>query len=191
MIWLAHPQKKSFCEGLADSYQAGAKSAGAEVKMMRLAEMKFDANRQVGSGSEQPTLEPDLITWQKAISWADHIMVIHPYWWAAMPGRAKAVFDLALTPDFAFKYHSGNKITWDKLLTGKTGEGIITSDAPSWVDTFLFGRLGRRVLKDRVLGFCGVKVKRVLQFGSVKTSTPEKRKKWLRKARKMGAKAAA
>ena len=91
MIWLAHPKSGSFCEGLAESYKAGAKSAGAEVKMIRLAEMDFDANAFAGYGDERPELEPDLVAWQETISWADHIVVVHPYWWAGMPGRAKAL----------------------------------------------------------------------------------------------------
>ena len=60
-------------------------------------------------------LEPDLVAWQEAVAWADHVMIIHPYWWAAMPTKAKAVLDRALTPGFAFKYHK--KGTYIRTLT--------------------------------------------------------------------------
>ena len=36
-----------------------------------------------------PPLEPDLLEWQQGIAWADHLLIIHPYWWGAMPTRAK------------------------------------------------------------------------------------------------------
>lgn len=189
MIWVAHPEKESFCGGLAKSYQAGAEAGGAEVRRIDLSKMNFDANAHAAFGRNREELEPDLKSWQETITWADHLVVIHPYWWAGMPARAKAVIDRALTSGFAFKYHDKGML-WDKLLKGKTGEGIITSDTPPLIDTLIYGRPGRRVLKNQILGFCGVKVKRILQFGSVKMSTPEKREQWLAKAVKMGKRAA-
>ena len=59
------------------------------------------------------------------------------------------------------------------------------------LDTLLYLKAGRRVLKKQVLGFCGVKTKRVVQFGSVKLASPAKIQGWLRKAGRFGAKAAA
>ena len=190
MIWVAHPKENSFCEALADSYQAGAKEAGAEVRFMRLADMNFDANAQSAYEPDRPKLEPDLIAWQEAIIWADHLMIVHPYWWGGMPGQAKVVFDRALTPGFAFKYHEGKKLTWDKLLKGKTMEGIITSDAPPLLDSLLFKKPGRQVLKKMIFEFCGVKVKKIHQFGSVKTSSVKQRQAWLNKVRQLGEKVA-
>ncbi|MAI44822.1 MAG: hypothetical protein CBC34_002735 [Hyphomicrobiaceae bacterium TMED74] len=37
------------------------------------------------------------LAWQENIAWADHILIVHPYWWGAMPTKAKAVLDRALT----------------------------------------------------------------------------------------------
>jgi putative NADPH-quinone reductase len=156
---------------------------------MNLAEMEFDLGID-GFGDGSVPLEPDLAAWQQNVAWADHLFVVHPYWWGAMPTRAKAVLDRGLTPRFAFKYHQRG-VAWDKLLTGKTADAVITSDTPPLLDTLLYGRPGRRVLKNQVLGFCGIKTKRLVQFGSVKLAKPEKIARWLESAATMGARAAA
>jgi len=188
-IWVAHPKAGSLSEGLADSYQRGAEESGAEVRRMDLHTMQFDRNDDdIGFGSSE--LEPDLKAWQDNINWADHIMIVHPYWWGAMPTKAKAVIDQAFRSGFAYRYKARG-VAWDKLLTGKTGDGIITSDTPPLIDTLLYWRPGRRVLKTQLFDFTGIKPKNIIQLGSVKMATEEKIKGWLGRVQKMGAKAAA
>ncbi len=191
-IWVAHPKGSSLCGGLADAYQAGAERAGADVRRMNLSEMAFDLNFEGYKdpyGERQAALEPDLEQWQDSMRWADHVMVVHPYWWGGMPAKAKAVLDRALSPGFAFKYRR-KSVLWDKLLTGRTGDVIITSDTPPWFDTLLYRKPGRRVMKNQVLGFCGIMVKKVLQVGTVKTASDKKIARWIGKAERMGARAA-
>lgn len=188
-IWAAHPRADSLCMGLADAYQAGAEAQGAEIRRLDLHAMEFDLNAN-GYGKHATPLEPDLLAWQEAVAWADHILVVHPYWWGSMPTKAKAVIDRALAPGFAFKYHRRG-IGWDKYLTGKTADVVITSDTPPWLDTLIYWRPGRRVLTNQILGFCGVKTRRALQFGSVKTASPEKIRGWIARARRLGARAVA
>ena len=188
-IWMAHPRANSLCSGLADAYQAGAREAGATVRRMDLHAMRFDAYFEGYGGAEPLPLEPDLLAWQEGITWADHLIVVHPYWWGAMPARAKAVLDRALLPGFGFKYHARGT-GWDKLLTGRTADVIITSDTPPWLDTLLYRKPGRRVLRNQVVGFCGVKMRKLVQFGPVKTANDARRAHWIARARRMGRAAA-
>jgi NAD(P)H dehydrogenase (quinone) len=188
-VWSAHPRAGSLSDALADAYAAGAQQGGAEVRQLNLSDMTFGTDFP-GYTDATPPLEPDLKAWQDNIVWADHLFFVHPYWWGAMPSKAKAVLDRALLPGFAFKYHD-KKVAWDKLLTGKTADAIITSDTPPLIDTLLYRKPARRVLKTQVLGFCGVKVRKVIQLGSVKTSTPARINSWIERARQMGVKAAA
>lgn len=188
-IWVAHPKADSLCKGMADAYQDGVEASGSEVRRMDLCNMTFDLNTD-GYGADAPPLEPDLIAWQEAIAWADHILIVHPCWWGTMPTKAKSVIDRALTPGFAYKYHRRG-LAWDRLLTGKTADVVITSDTPPLVDTLIYWRPGRRVLRNQILGFCGVKTRRAVQFGSVKTASPEKIGRWVTEARNLGVRAAA
>lgn len=187
-IWVAHPRPESLCGAIAGAYQAGAERHGADVRRMNLSEMSFDTAFD-GYGHDTRPLEPDLVAWQQHIAWADHLLFVHPYWWAAMPATAKAVLDRALLPGFGFKYRRKG-IMWDKLLTGKTADAIITSDTPPILDTILYRKPGRRVLKNQVLEFCGIKTKRVLQFGPVRGAPDKKIARWLARAETIGAKAA-
>ena len=103
--------------------------------------------------------------------------------------QAKAVLDRALTPGFGFKYHD-RKVAWDKLLRGKTAEGVITSDTPPLLDTVLYHKPARRVLRNQVFGFTGMKVRRMVQLGSVKLASKKKIENWFGRMRRMGKRAA-
>ncbi|WP_297767389.1 NAD(P)H-dependent oxidoreductase [uncultured Roseovarius sp.] len=187
-IWVAHPRATSFCSALADAYEAGASEAGATIRRMDLNAMRFDPHFE-GYGPDMPALEPDLAEWQENIAWADHLLIVHPYWWGAMPARAKAVLDRALTSGFGFKYHRRG-MGWDKLLTGRTADAILTSDTPTLIDTLLYLKPPRRVIRNQVLKFCGIRPRKVVQFGSVKLSDATKRTRWIERARDMGRTAA-
>lgn len=188
-IWVAHPKAGSLCAAMADAYQAGLEQNGAEVRRLNLCDMRFDMDFD-GYGETAPALEPDLLAWQDAIRWSEHMLFVHPYWWGAMPTKAKAVLDRALTPGFAYKYHQRG-MGWSKLLSGRSADVFVTSDTPPLIDALVYRRPGRRVIKNQVLGFCGVHARNVLQFGSVKLASPEKIDRWLKRARRLGAAAAA
>lgn len=187
-IWVAHPKANSLNAALADAYEAGARGEGAEVRRMDLSDMTFETEF-LGYGPDAPDLEPDLVQWQNNVAWADHILIVHPYWWAAMPARAKALLDRALTPGFAFKYHRRG-VKWDKLLEGRTADAIITSDTPPLLDTILYRSPGRRVLRNQVLKFVGIKPRHIVQFGSVKLAGTEKIASWLSRTEALGRTAA-
>ncbi len=185
-IWVAHPKPASLCAALADAYEAGARSEGADIRRLDLADMDFNGSAEVAKHSP---LESDLIAWQEALAWCDHVMIVHPYWWGAMPARAKAVLDRALSSGFAFKYHERG-MGWDKLLKGRTADALITSDTPPLLDTILYRKPGRRVLRNQVLGFVGIRMRKIVQLGSVKLANPQRIGTWIERAHTMGRKAA-
>lgn len=187
-IWVGHPRAGSLNDALADAYETAARDNGAELRRQNLWDMSFDPHF-AGYGDDQAALEPDLLQWQDNIRWADHVLFVHPYWWGGIPAEAKAVFDRALAPGFGFKYRQKGML-WDKLLTGRTGDAIITSDTPPLLDTLLYRSPGRRVMRNQILGFCGVKPRAVLQFGSVKTANMAKINSWLTRAERLGHRAA-
>ncbi len=189
-IWVAHPKPGSLNAALAARYAEGARARGAEVRVTELADMQFSSDFEGYDPYREITpLAPDLQAWQENVNWADHVLIVHPYWWGAMPARAKAVLDMALLPGFGFKYHKRG-VRWDKLLTGRTGDAIITSDTPPWLDTVLYMRPARRVIRNQVLKFCGIKPRSIVQLGSVKLAKNGQVEKWLERAQRMGASAA-
>ena len=118
-----------------------------------------------------PQVEADLSEWQENLAWAEHVLIVHPYWWGGMPAKAKALIDRTLTPGFAFKYHDKG-VTWDKLLSGRTADVVILSDTPPMLDTLLYRKPGRRVVTNQILGFCGIKTKKSCSLDRLRRQVP-------------------
>lgn len=181
-----HPNKNSYCAALSKAYANGAKQSGFDTVILNLHELQFDLNFN-GSYSDQnlESLEKDLILAQEKITWANHIVIIHPVWWGSVPALLKGFFDRTLLPGFAFKYRKDSAF-WDKLLIGKTSSIIYTSDTPLFFYRFFYGAPSVNMLRDRVLGFCGVKTISVTGIGPVRKSSQTFRENWLLKIEKLG-----
>lgn len=183
---LGQPNNDSFCGALAARYADGARSSGAEVETLRLADLEFDPILRLGYNEIQE-LEPDLVRAQDLISWAEHLVIVYPVWWGTMPALLKGFFDRAFLPGFAFKYRENSPL-WDKLLKGRSASIIVSSDAPVWYNFLINGNPSQKALKRTILEFCGFKPVRVTSIGSVKTLDSAKIAGWLEKAEKLGRK---
>lgn len=184
LIILGHPDKNSLCGALAASYREGAQEGGAEIREIFLGDLNFDPVLRRGY-KEVQELEPDLLTAQESIKWADHLVWVYPIWWGTMPALLKGFLDRTLLPGFAFKYRE-NSPWWDRYLTGRSARMIVTLDAPVFYDWLMYGAGGRRTMKNAVLKFCGIKPVGVTAFGSVKSSDAAKRHKWLAAVNELG-----
>ncbi len=183
-----HPSKDSFCTALANSYASGLEEKGVNFNLVHLSELDF--NPILENGYQKRTeLEPDLLaTWDK-IKEADHMVFVYPNWWGTYPALLKGFIDRIFLPGFAFEQYE-NSIKWAKLLKGKTAHIIVTMDSPGFVYKLFLKSPGHNSIKRCVLDFCGVNTVKTTNFRIVKTSTPEKRKKWLSKAFILGKKIA-
>ena len=182
-----HPEADSFGAALADAFVEGGRSAGHDVRVLSLRDLDFDPVLRHRSKRFED-VEPDILAARASITWADHIMIQYPTWWASTPALLKGFIDRTFVPGFAYQYRDG-KSGWDKLLTGKTGSLLVTMDAPSIGDWILYFGASRRAVKVGVLWFCGIKPTKVATFAPIKGSTDAKRTAWLEKARDMGARA--
>lgn len=186
LIINGHPNKNSFCFGLAEAYKKGALSAGAQVKEIIIRDLNFTPNLQFGY-QKRTELEPDLLAAWEKIKWADHLVWVHPVWWGGLPAITKGFIDRVFLPGFAFRYRE-NSVWWDKLLTGKTAHIITTLDTPNWYYRFVYGRPSVNQLKKTVLGFCGIKPVKVKYIQPLRNSKIEFRNKWLEKIEILGKK---
>lgn len=184
LIINGHPNAESFNFAIADSYQKGAITFGAEVETIIIANLNFSPNLKFGY-QKRTELEPDLLeSWEK-IQKADHLVWIHPVWWGGLPAITKGFIDRLFLPGMAFQYRE-NSIWWDKLLKGKTAHIITTLDQPGWYYRLFYARPSVNQLKKSTLEFCGVKPVKVSYIGIVKGSNEAQRKKWLDKVYAFG-----
>ncbi len=173
LIINGHPDKMSFTSSIASALQR--KYQG---KLIHLADLKFNP---VFTGFDKTIpLEDDLIQAQKDITEAKHIIITTPIWWSTYPALLKGFLDRVLLPDFAFSYKPGATFQ-DKLLKGRTAELYLLSDAPAWYRKYLLRDPAATSLKRDVLGFCGIKVKKIHRIGNVRNINAEERIKFIEK----------
>jgi NAD(P)H dehydrogenase (quinone) len=184
LIINGHPNNESFNFALVEAYKKGVLASGADLKEITIGDLKFNPNLQ--SGYQKKTeLEPDLLNAWEKITWADHLVWVHPVWWGGLPAITKGFIDRVFLPGKAFKYRD-NSVWWDKLLKGKTAHIITTLDQPGFYYWIAFGRPSVNQLKKSVLEFCGIKPVRVTYIQPIRNSKIEFRNKWLSKTEGMG-----
>lgn len=186
LVVLGHPSNQSLNHALAEAYAEGARSAGHQVKMLKLGDLNFDPILREGFRRVQE-LEPDLQEAQALIRWADHLVFVYPSWWGNLPALLKGFLDRTFLPGFAFKYKGSDSPWWDRLLNGKSGRIILTMDSPRFYNWLAYGDANIKAMKNATLHYCGVKPVKTTIFDKVRFANAEKREKWLAVCRKLGA----
>ncbi len=185
LVVMGHPRRDSYCAALAQAYIEGARRAGAQIEQLSLAELDFDLNVRYPSPRQQ-FAEADVERAQRLFKWAEHIVFVYPTWWGTMPALLKGFLDRVLTPGFAFEETEDDPSSWEKLLTGRSAQALVTMDTPPWVYRLIYRAPGHNALKRATLGFCGIAPTFISTFGPVKGSSAETRQQWLDKAREQG-----
>jgi len=186
LIINGHPDKESYNYALSEAYKTGASSSGAEIKVINIADLKFNPNLQFGY-RKRTELEPDLLNSQEDLKWADHLVWIYPVWWGSVPAIMKGFLDRVLLPGFAFKKREGS-IWWDKYFTGKSARIICTLDQPPWYYRLIYRSPSHSAMKKLTMNFIGVKSVKITTIGPLRLSKESFRKKWLAKIEKLGRK---
>lgn len=184
LLILGTPKRHGLCHALAEAYSQGARSRGHVVRQLKLGEMQFDPVLRDGYEHSQ-SLEPDLLEAQRLIHWAEHLVLVYPVWWGGVPALLKGFFDRALLPGFAFKYRNSSQ-HWDKLLSGRSADLLVTMDTPPWYFRWIYGAPAHRQVVRTILGFCGIRTRRLSEFAPVRQSSEQQRQNWLRKAEHLG-----
>ncbi len=187
LMILGTPKSDSFCHALAEAYCQGARGEGHVVRQLKLGEIHFDPILRDGFSQGQ-ALEPDLLEAQRQIHWAEHLVFVYPVWWGGVPALLKGFFDRVFLPGFAFKYRNRSQL-WDKLLSGRTADLLVTLDTPPWYFRWIYGAPAHRQMTRTILGFSGIKTRRLAEFAPVRPSTEEQRQGWLRRAERLGVRA--
>lgn len=186
VVLLGHPDADTYSGHMADHYQAGAEDSGHEVRRLNIGDMNFDPVLHQGYKAIQE-LEPDLQYAQESIRWADHVVVVYPNWWCAMPAKLKGMFDRMWLPGFAFNFNKETKQI-DKHLTGRTGRVIILSGSHSPFSAWWhFGDYTNEI-QYGIMEFAGIRTN-VSSFGPTEKVDDERRAKWLKEVENLGKKA--
>ncbi len=184
LIINGHPDKESFNHALASSYKKGALKTDAIIDEINIADLNFNPNLKFGY-RKRTELEPDLLDSIAKIKKANHIVWCFPIWWAGYPAIMKGFVDRTFLPGITFQPIAGKPFP-KKLLKGKTARLIITSDTPSWYDSFFMKRPAINQFKKGTLAFCGITPVKTTFLSTIKNSTSAQRNKWLKKVHTLG-----
>ena len=180
-ILLGHSDPETLSGAFADTYEHEARAAGHDVRRMNLSDMKFDPVLHKGYKVIQE-LEPDLKTFLDNVKWCDHFVLIYPTWWSSMPALLKGVFDRAWLPHICFNFaHHG--LTWKKLLKGRTGRIITSSNTNPWLLRFMYGS-PTVVPELALMRFAGIKAHSI-DFGPSERVGERTKARWFRKVARL------
>lgn len=172
-----------FAQGLADAYAEGAREAGLEVEIMKLADLALPPLHSREEW-EKGTPPPAVARVQAAITRADHLVVIYPLWLGSMPAALKAMFEQTFRSGFALD--TGARSLWPGKLKGKSARVIVTMGMPALVYRWFFLAHSLKSLERNILRFAGFGPVHSTLIGNVESS-PADRQDWLGKIRAMGA----
>ena len=182
-LLLGHSHRGGFTAELADAYESAARASGHEVKRLDLSELRFDPILHKGYNEIQP-LEPDLVTVQENIRWADHVVILYPNWWTSMPALLKGMFDRIWLPGFAFHFDTKTHDVVE-LLKGKTARVIVVDGAHSPFMTRLKCGDYTNEISRGILGFSGMSVQ-VTTMGPCEHADAAEHNAWVAQVRELG-----
>ena len=185
LVILGHGSNSSFSAAVAETYAKAAEAAGHTVRVLRLADLQFDALLH-GSNPHHQALEPDPLAAQENIVWAQHIAWVFPVWWGGVPALLKGSFDRAFVSGWAFKFNTGSPFPVP-LLKGRTAHLLVPMDTPPWYYAWVYCMPAIHQMRKTTLAFCGIRPTKTLMLGPIIHSTAAQRDTWLAKAGALGA----
>ncbi len=185
-IILGHPDARPerFCSAILESYVAGARSAGHEIRIIKVADLNISFMRTYDD-FYNGTPGADVITLQEDLAWGQHWVLIYPLWLGEMPALLKAFFEQICRPAFAFNPATDKGFPKGKMK-GRSARIIVTMGMPAIAYKWFYGAFGLRALERSILGFIGIRPIEHSIIGSASDMDAEKRSKWLSNIAAMG-----
>ncbi|MEX2468899.1 MAG: NAD(P)H-dependent oxidoreductase [Pseudohongiellaceae bacterium] len=186
MLVQGHPDASEthYCHAIENAYVDGAREAGHEVRVIRIAELQFPLLRSAAEFSGE--LPPALSESAEALKWADHLVLIYPLWLGTMPALVKAWLEQVFRPGVALEQTEG----WPRrMLKNKSCRVVVTMGMPAFAYRWYFRAHSLKSLERNVLKFAGIRPVREALIGMVAAPNPRGRERWLEKVGELGRRA--
>ena len=179
-----------FCNALGEAYAEGARDAGHDVYVARVATLEFPLLRSQAEWETGADGTPEsLLEVQDACIRADHFVIIYPLWLGTMPALLKGFLEQTFRPGVALS-DEGDSGFPKPAFRGKSARVVVTMGMPAMAYRWVFRAHSLKSLERNILKFAGVKPVRETLFGLVDRAGDERvRSRWLAKMRDLGARA--
>jgi putative NADPH-quinone reductase len=181
-IIYSHPWEGSYNHAILERVKETL-SLKHNVDVIDLNRDNFDPvlrEKELALYSEGKFLDPRVKEYQEKLEKTDHLLFIHPIWWADVPAILKGFFDKVLLKYWAYEDNDGGLPKG--LLTHIKGATVITTMmGPNFYYDYIVGNPLKGSLVKGTIKFCGIKKVKVIKVGSVTNISDEKRKRWLDK----------
>lgn len=175
------PRPERLGHALAEAYAQGARAAGHEVKVVRIAELALPNLTTAEAFTGPPPAA--VVGLQADIRGAQHLAIFHPLWLGAAPAMVKGFFEQVFRYGFALSPSS----PLARPLKGRSARLVVTMGMPAPAYALAFGAFGVRSLERSVLNLSGVWPTRRTLLGGVEQAPAARRQAWLEKMRRLGA----
>jgi NAD(P)H dehydrogenase (quinone) len=183
-VILAHPDKKSFNHGIAETVINELNNYNHTVYCHDLYSEKFNPVLEFEEIPKNNNPDKIIRNYCDEIAESEGIVIIHPNWWGQPPAILKGWIDRVLRPGIAYEFLEDDKGDGVPIGLLKCKAAVIfnTSNTPAKREMEVFGDPLERIWKDCIFNLCGVKNFYRRTFNVIVTSSLEERKEWLKEA---------
>lgn len=186
------PHRRSFSAALLKAAMTGLEGAGHEIDLIDLTHDGFDpavSAADLRAWRTDTAVDPVVLDYQARLAASDHLVLIHPTWWMAMPARTKGFLDRVLTPGFAFAEPRVGAPLERRLirLRGVTVLSSLTTPVPlyrAW-----FAAPGARIIARGTFRLIGIRRVRWRGYAGMAQRTLEQRERVLERVERQFARA--
>lgn len=174
LIVTAHPSPHGYTHKIAEAYAHNRRLKGHTVEIIDLYAKEYKVDLLTFEDLKSYKLTTLQKKFQKQLSDAHEIAIVHPVWWGMPPAILKNWVDITFWHGVAYKEIGGGKL--EKLLDGKAVRIFATCGGPSWVYAFPWFPL-KPFWKTSVFEFCGADVVDIQVCGNLDKWKDERRDK--------------
>jgi NAD(P)H dehydrogenase (quinone) len=180
------PHRRSFSAAVAVAAIRGARSAGHEVDLIDLAADGFQpamTRDDLVAWRQGRVVDPLVLGYQRRLMAADHLALVFPVWWEAMPAATKGFLDRVLTKGVMYEELPGAKGNpFRNLMTSLGGVSVLSvMTTPDKAYRWWYRDPLTKILFKGTFAKIGVKNLRWTNYDSVTGKSPEQREAMLRR----------
>lgn len=191
LIVFNHPHDGSYCSALLAAALDALDGAGHEIDLIHLDRDGFDpvmrskdlrafALARSDAEAALALLDERVRDYKVRLEQADHLVLIFPIWWEAMPALMKGFIDKVIFPGIAYDYVGGTTGMKTRLTRLGGVTMLTTMNTPRWAYRLIFGNAVAKAVIRGTFWKIGVPNRRWINLTEVKAATPHSRAAWLR-----------